>query len=159
MFTTTDADGKKVKIASTVDGETGEHTIAVGGGGSGGGSSQVEVTNFPETQPVSGPLTDAELRAAPVPVAVDFPETQPVSGPLTAAEFAAADPATDAAVNGLSTHLVAIAGALDAIHDKVATEAKQDAIIAALGNIVTELQTANGHLATIATNTAPGGGA
>lgn len=133
MFTTTDADGKQVKIASTVDGETGEHTIAVAGGGGGGeASGQVEVTNFPETQPVSGPLTDAQLRAEAVPVAVDFPETQPVSGPLTNAQLLAA---------------------------ALATEAKQDDVLTVLGNILTELQTANGHLETIATNTAPGGGA
>lgn len=124
MFTTTDADGKQVKIASTVDDETGEHTIAVAGGGGGGeGSGQVEVTNFPETQPVSGPLTDAELRAAPV----------PVSGPLTDAELAAR---------------------------ALATAANQASSKAVLDNILTELQTlnaalvtANGHLATIATNT------
>lgn len=30
--------------------------------------SSVSVTNFPATQPVSGPLTDAQLRATPVPV-------------------------------------------------------------------------------------------
>lgn len=31
------------------------------GTGGGGGSSQVEVTNFPATQPVSGPLTNAQF--------------------------------------------------------------------------------------------------
>ena len=30
----------------------------------------VAVSNFPATQPVSGPLTDAQLRATPVPVSV-----------------------------------------------------------------------------------------
>ena len=36
------------------------------------------------TQPVSGPLTDTELRATPVPVSGSFWQaTQPVSGPLT----------------------------------------------------------------------------
>lgn len=40
----------------------------------------VNVGNFPATQPVSGPLTDAQLRATSVPVNVDnFPATQPVS--------------------------------------------------------------------------------
>ena len=29
--------------------------------------AEVQVTNFPATQPVSGPLTDAQLRATPVP--------------------------------------------------------------------------------------------
>lgn len=35
----------------------------IGAGGGGGGSSQVEVTNFPATQAVSGPLTNAQLTA------------------------------------------------------------------------------------------------
>lgn len=34
---------------------------AIGGGGSGSGS--VEVSNFPATQPVTGPLTNAQFRA------------------------------------------------------------------------------------------------
>lgn len=44
-----------VVIAVNADGS------AIGGGGSGGGS--VEVSNFPVTQPVSGPLTNSELLA------------------------------------------------------------------------------------------------
>ncbi len=35
---------------------------------SGGGASTVSVSNFPATQPVSGPLTDTQLRATPVPI-------------------------------------------------------------------------------------------
>lgn len=73
------------------------------------GGSQVEVTNFPATQavsfsgsvpvtgtfwqttqPVSGPLTDTQLRAAAVPVSGTFwQSTQPVSGPLTDAQLRA----------------------------------------------------------------------
>jgi hypothetical protein len=42
--------------------------------------SSVSVSNFPATQPVSGPLTDAELRATAVPVSgTFFQATQPVS--------------------------------------------------------------------------------
>lgn len=52
----------------------------------GGGSSEVEVTNFPATQAVTGPLTDEELRAAPVPVS----GTVTATGPLTNAQFTAA---------------------------------------------------------------------
>lgn len=44
-----------VVIAVNADGS------AIGGGGSGGGT--VEVSNFPVTQPVSGPLTNSELLA------------------------------------------------------------------------------------------------
>jgi hypothetical protein len=48
------------------------------------GSWSVSVSNFPATQPVSGPLTDTELRASAVPVSGTFWQaTQPVSGPLT----------------------------------------------------------------------------
>lgn len=107
MFETVDADGRRIKLATTVN-ENGEHTIAVAGAGGGGGSSQVEVTNFPATQPVSGPLTNAELVA-----------------------------------------------------QALATAALQDAGNTVLASILTELQTlntamvtANGHLATIAANTA-----
>ena len=40
----------------------------------------MSVSNFPATQPVSGPLTDAELRATAVPVSgTFFQATQPVS--------------------------------------------------------------------------------
>jgi len=45
----------------------------------GGGTSEVEVTNFPTTQAVTGPLTDTQLRASAV----------PVSGPVTEAELTA----------------------------------------------------------------------
>ena len=42
--------------------------------------SSVSVSNFPVTQPVSGPLTDAQLRATAVPVSgTFFQATQPVS--------------------------------------------------------------------------------
>lgn len=40
---------------------------------------------FPTTQPVSGPATNAELRAAPLPVSVNFPASQPISGTVTVA--------------------------------------------------------------------------
>ena len=61
--------------------------------GTGGGGGDVNVLNFPATQPVSiaatvgvsGPLTDAELRAVAVPVSGTFWQaTQPVSGTVTA---------------------------------------------------------------------------
>lgn len=67
--------------------------------GSGGGpSADVTVLNFPATQPVSiaatvgvsGPLTDAQLRATDVPVSGTFWQAvQPVSGPLTDAQLRA----------------------------------------------------------------------
>jgi len=47
----------------------------------GGTASSVTVSNFPSVQPVSGPVTDAQIRATPVPTTVtNFPATQPVSG-------------------------------------------------------------------------------
>lgn len=49
-------------------------------------SNTVPVTGtfFQATQPVSGPITDAQLRASPIAVSgTFFPGTQPVSGPLT----------------------------------------------------------------------------
>ena len=59
--------------------------------------NEVAVDGSGHVQPVSGPLTDAQLRAAVVPVSVsgavsvsNFPATQPVSGPLTDAQLRAA---------------------------------------------------------------------
>ena len=49
--------GKTMQLVAIADPTTGEPS----GGGS--GSSQVEVTNFPATQAVSGPLTNAQLTA------------------------------------------------------------------------------------------------
>lgn len=52
-------------------------------------SGTVAVSNFPATQPVSGPLTDTQLRATAVPVSGPLTDAQlrasavPVSGPLT----------------------------------------------------------------------------
>lgn len=51
------ANQAQVVIAVNADGTP----ISGGGGGSGGGT--VEVSNFPATQPVTGPLTNAQLRA------------------------------------------------------------------------------------------------
>jgi hypothetical protein len=68
----------------------------VGGGGSGGtGLTDAELRAAPV--PVSGPLTDAQLRASPVPVVVsgevefknDSGNPIPVSGPLTDAQLRA----------------------------------------------------------------------
>lgn len=53
-------------------------------------SGTVAVSNFPASQVVTGPLTDAQLRASAVPVSLtsttitNFPATQPVSGTVTA---------------------------------------------------------------------------
>lgn len=47
-------------------------------------------TALTATLQVSGPLTNTELRAAPIDVALDFPAVQPVSGPLTNTELRAA---------------------------------------------------------------------
>lgn len=67
----------------------------------------ISVANFPASQPVTGPLTDAQLRAAAVPVSGPITDAQlrasalAVSGPLTDAQLRAAavpvaGPLTDA---------------------------------------------------------------
>lgn len=56
-----------------------ENPLPVTMSGGGGGGGEVEVRNFPATQAVSGPLTDAELRASAV----------SVTGPLTNAQYQA----------------------------------------------------------------------
>lgn len=43
--------------------QTAQPVVIVGGGGSGGGGGDVTVTNWPPTQPVSGPLTNAQFTA------------------------------------------------------------------------------------------------
>lgn len=61
----------------------------------------IEISNFPATQEVTGPLTDTELRATPVPVSgtvavSNFPATQPVSGSVTVSgTVTASGPLTD----------------------------------------------------------------
>lgn len=62
-----------------------------------GGSLTVDGTFWQATQPVSGPLTDAQLRAVAVPVSGTFyPGTQPVSGEI------ALDAATLAALESIA---------------------------------------------------------
>ena len=57
----------------------------------------VVVDNFPESQPVSGPVTDTQLRAADVKITLDgeqvaisnFPVTQPISGAVSVSNMVA----------------------------------------------------------------------
>lgn len=58
--------------------------------------NEVNVANFPAVQPVSGPLTDAELRATAV----------PVSGPLTDAQLRATPVPVSIQVSGAGTSVV-----------------------------------------------------
>lgn len=51
--------GGRLKLVDLGDGT---FALATSGGG-GGGASEVSVTNFPATQPVSGPVTNAQLTA------------------------------------------------------------------------------------------------
>jgi len=52
-------------------------------------SGSVSVSNFPGSQPVTGPLTDTQLRAAAVPVSLGSVPSHPVTGPLTDAQLRA----------------------------------------------------------------------
>lgn len=52
----------------------------VGGGGGGGGGGDVTVTNWPATQAVSGPVTNTQLRATPIPTVEH--QGNIISGPL-----------------------------------------------------------------------------
>lgn len=68
-------------------------------------SGWVSVANLPATQPVSGPLTDTQLRASAVPVSGAFyPATQPVS--LSTSALSPASP-TSATVGTSSAQIVA----------------------------------------------------
>ena len=67
-------------------------------------SGTVAVSNLPATQPISGSvvvsaapgLTDTQLRANPVAVAVTFPTTQPISGAVSVSNFPASQPVSGA---------------------------------------------------------------
>lgn len=98
-------------------------------------SGIVAVSNLPVTQPVSGPLTDVQLRAAAVPVSGPVTDAQlratavPVSGPLTDIELRAAavpvsGPLTDAEIRATPVPV-----SMGATPTGAATEAKQDAQI------------------------------
>lgn len=81
--------------------------------GGGGGGGAVEVSNFPATQAVSGPLTDAQLRAAAVPVS----GTVTATGPLTDAQLTAVTGAANAAAwdgAAASATVIAILKSIDA---------------------------------------------
>lgn len=55
--------------------------------------NEVTVDGSSHVQPVSGPLTDVQLRAAVVPVTVaNFPATQPISGSVSVSNFPATQP-------------------------------------------------------------------
>lgn len=69
-----------------------------------GPASAVSVTNFPATQPVSGPLTDTQLRATPVPVSATIDTT---------------GLATDTAQTAGNATLTQIAGYLDTVEAKL----------------------------------------
>ena len=71
----------------------------------GGGPSEVEVTNFPATQPVSGPLTNAQLTAVTGTAAQTDVTTDP----------AAAGQTTNAILRGILAELQAQTAVLETI--------------------------------------------
>jgi hypothetical protein len=112
-----------------------------------GVAGAVSVTNLPSTQAVSGPLTDAQLRAAAVPVNGPLTDTQlratavPVNGPLTDTQLRA----TAVPVNGpltdtqLRAAAVPVQGPLtDGQLRASPVEVADDAVLAALAAIATE---------------------
>jgi hypothetical protein len=97
--------GTTVEVSSTPENPVHNHITEVGTSGLlSVPYLPVSVSNFPATQPVSGPLTDAQLRNTAVPVSGPLTDaqlrntavpvsgtfwqaTQPVSGPLTDAQL------------------------------------------------------------------------
>lgn len=69
---------------------------------SGGSGADVQVTNFPATQPVSGPLTNTQLRAAAVPVsgALTDTELRATALPVSASALPLPSGASTAAAQG-----------------------------------------------------------
>lgn len=101
--------------------------IEISGGG-GGGTSEVEVTNFPATQPVSGPLTNTELRASAIAVSGPLTNAQLTAVTGTAAQTAVTtDPAaagqtTNAILRGILAELQAQTALLTQIEANTNTE-------------------------------------
>lgn len=81
-------------------------------GGGGGGTLEVEVTNFPATQPVSGPLTNAQLTAVTGTAAQTAVTTDP----------AAAGQTTNAILRGILAELQAQTALLTQIEANTNTE-------------------------------------
>jgi hypothetical protein len=137
--------------------------------------SSVSVSNFPATQPVSGPLTDIQLRATAVPVSgtitanVTFPATQPVSlataptTPVTGTFWQATQPisGTVTANTGLSQPLTdaqlrATAVPVSGTFYQVTQPVSAASLPLPTGASTSDLQTTgNSSLSTIATNTTP----
>lgn len=96
-------------------------------------AGRVGITALGGTIPVSGPLTDAQLRASAVPVSVsNFPATQAVSGPLTDAQLRASavpvsGPLTDAQLRATRVPVIDTDGnnRLDALISATAAPAFQ----------------------------------
>ncbi len=84
------------------------------------GTDSVNIGNFPATQPVSGPLTDTQLRASPVPISGTVTANTGLSQPLTDAQLRAtpvpisgtitATPTGTQDVNLVSTITVPVSG-------------------------------------------------
>jgi len=89
--TLVDGDLRKLRLDST-------GALVVSGGGGGGGTSEVEVTNFPATQPVSGTVAVSGSVA--------------VTGPLTNAQLTAQALATEATLASVLTELQTLNAAL-----------------------------------------------
>lgn len=120
----------------TLTDPNGNYVDISGGGGSGGGS--VTVTNFPATQAVSGPLTNAQLRASAVPVSV-------------------AGAATETSLAAVSMSVGEINADLGTVADAAWSGTGSGTVIALLKAIHAQNVTIISSLATIATNTTPAG--
>ena len=96
----------------------------------------VSVQNFPSSVPVTGPLTDGQMRATAVPVTgAFFPATQPVSGSVDVGALPAPVVGATAAVSLTSTgDLVAAQGAGVAIRLLAAIVSATTAVTISLRN-------------------------
>ena len=124
----------KVRYKDMGDGTYAE-VVSVEGGGGGG--------EIPNPLPVTGPITDDELRASALAVSGPLTDTQlraaavPVSGPLTNAQLTA--------VTGTATQTAVTTD----------PEASGQTIAALLRGILAEMQAQTALLAAIADNTTP----
>jgi hypothetical protein len=117
------------------------------GGGGGGGGGEVEVTNWPATQPVSGTVAVSAVTATVNTAITNWPATQPVSI-ANSVSIAVTGPITNA-------QLVAVTGT--AAQTAITTDAAAagQTMLAVLRGILAELQAQSVLLNDIKTNTTP----
>lgn len=89
-----------------------------------GTGQEVQVTNFPDTQVVTGPLTNTQLRATPVPVSIDGAPVGGLASEVTQASMLALMIGYDSEKNPLPIHFDSTASSYTYNGELVQTEVR-----------------------------------